>query len=305
MWLKSNRFVERLSWATSQNVWYAGFVGTDRTNASGEYRSAPGVRVERFDCIESTSGHARALIATGMIGDGARVFVARTQTGGIGRFKRAWSSPEGGLWMTLAWPTQEQELAALLDGLGLRVGVACLRVVQRAFEGHAENPHVRLKWPNDVMVHGRKVLGVLTELVHGPAPMARPWLLVGVGLNANVRVELLDEPVRSHATSLHTELGREVSLDALERALLDELCGALSGSGTPRELLSEAVASLHGLGRDTTVSLPDGTRVSGVLTGLNDHGVAVLDVDGRVFVPPLGAVIMSDVPLRRDISASE
>lgn len=239
------------------------------------------------------------------MGSAARAFVARTQTGGIGRFKRAWSSPEGGLWMTLAWPTRENELPKLLDGLGLRVGVACLRVVQRAFDGCADDPHVRLKWPNDVMVHGRKVLGVLTELVHGPAPEAQPWILVGVGLNANIKLELLEEPVRSHATSLRTELGRDVSLELLERAMLDELCIALTGSGTPRELLAEAVASLHGLGRDTTVLLPDGTRISGVLTGLNDHGVAVLDVEGRAFVPPLGTVIMSDVPPRLDVRANE
>lgn len=274
--------------------WYAPRVGMDQTNASSEHHIASAVRIERFDTIESTSGHARALIATGRMGSGVRGFVARTQSGGIGRFKRAWCSPEGGLWMTLAWPSREHELPLLLDGLGLRIGVACLRVVQRAFDGCTEDPHVRLKWPNDVMVHGRKVLGVLTELVHGPAPEARPWVLVGVGLNANIALELLDEPVRSHATSLRAELGREVSLELLERAMLEELCIALSGFGTPRELLVEAVAALHGLGRDIAVSLPDGTRISGVLTGLNDHGVAVLDVDGRVFVPPLGAVVMSD-----------
>jgi BirA family biotin operon repressor/biotin-[acetyl-CoA-carboxylase] ligase len=260
--------------------------------------------VERFATLDSTSSHARALVTTGRAGATPVAFVAQVQTSGIGRFQRAWSSPKGGLWLTLAWPADESTLQARLDGLGLRVGVACLRVVRETFQGFKADPHARLKWPNDVLVHGRKVLGVLTELVHEPAPDAQPWLLVGVGLNANVRVEELDEPLRSHATSLERELGHPVQLDVIEAHLLRELATALTASGLSRELLAEACDALHGLDRDTTVSLPDGTRVSGVLKGLNEHGIAVLDVDGRAFVPPMGSVIMSDPsPLRPDSSA--
>jgi BirA family transcriptional regulator, biotin operon repressor / biotin---[acetyl-CoA-carboxylase] ligase len=258
--------------------------------------SARALRIERFAEIDSTSGHARALIATGRIGVSPVAFVAGVQTNGVGRFRRAWSSPRGGLWLTLAWPAQESDLLARLDGLGLRIGVACLRVVRHAFSEFAGDPRIRLKWPNDVLVQGRKVLGVLTEVVHGPPPEARPWILVGVGLNANVQIDQFPESVRSHATTLLHELGREVSLDELESRLLAELLAALNARGLSRGLLVEAVEFLHGLDRDTTVSLPDGTRVTGVLTGLNDHGMAVLDVDGRVFVPPLGSIIMSDAP---------
>lgn len=274
-------------------------MGIDHQTASSNTCTPHAVRLERFQEIASTSGHARALIATGRFGNGPAALVAKVQTDGIGRFGRAWSSPEGGLWLTLAWPADEPDLHARLDGLGLRVGVACLRVVQHACKGFHGDPHVRLKWPNDVLVHGRKVLGVLTEVVHGPAPAARPWLLVGVGINVNVRIEALPEPVRSHATSLRRELGQPVRLDEIELDLLRELGAALSTTGLSRELLVEAGAALHGLDRDTTVSLPDGSRISGVLKGLNEHGMAVLDQDGRIFVPPLGSIITSDVPAVR------
>jgi BirA family biotin operon repressor/biotin-[acetyl-CoA-carboxylase] ligase len=254
------------------------------------------IPVVRFADIPSTSSHARAEIAAGRLGPAPVAFVAAHQSAGVGRFGRPWQSPDGGLWLTLAWPTTEAELEKTLDGLGLRVGIACLRAIRRALLEAPGDPHVRLKWPNDVLVHGRKVLGVLTEVVHGPAPASGAWVLVGVGVNANINLAMLSPDVRSHATSLARELGRVVDTEPLESDLLAELRGALTTHGLAREVIQEAAEHLHGLDRDTTVSLPDGTRISGVLKGLNDHGMAVLDVEGRVFVPPLGSVIMNDQP---------
>lgn len=255
------------------------------------------IPVIRFTEIDSTSGYARAQIAADRLTLRPVAFVAAKQSAGIGRFGRAWSSPEGGLWMTLAWPADLDNFSARLDGLGLRIGVACLRVVQRALVDQGSDAHVRLKWPNDVLVRGHKVLGVLTEIVHGP--VQRPWILVGVGINANFRPGELPDPISRQATTLQHELGRRVDLGALEADMLAELHGALTSAGLSKELLAEAAASLHGLDRDTTISLPDGTRISGVLTGLNEHGMAVLDIDGRAFVPPPGSVVMGEVSEKR------
>ncbi len=257
----------------------------------------PGVAIDasipivRFSEIESTSGFARAEIAAGRL-TAPTVVVATRQTGGLGRFKRPWASPDGGLWMSLAWPCLESELQERLDGLGLRVGVACLRAVRRIIGASERVPPVRLKWPNDVVIAGKKVLGVLTEVVHAPAGARTAWIIVGVGVNANFDTRDLPEALRDHSTTLQAELGHRIDAIALETDLLAELHGALVARGVSRELLVEAIAALHGLDRDTTVTLPDGTRVSGVLKGLNEHGIAVLDIDGRVFVPPLGSVIM-------------
>ena len=269
-----------------------------RSAASSTRDSSSAPRITRFAEIPSTSGHARAEIGAGRLSPHPNVFVAMAQTDGVGRFHREWQSPPGGLWLTLAWPTTEPELDKVLDGLGLRIGVGCLRIVNRALAGATGDPHVRLKWPNDILVHGRTVLGVLTEVVHGPPPEARPWILIGVGINANIDLNGLRGEVRTHATSLAAELGKPVDLAALEADLLAELQHTLTTQGLPREVLQEAAESLHGLNRDTTVSLPDGTRIAGMLTGLNEHGMAVLDIEGRTFVPPLGSVIMNDQPAR-------
>ncbi len=262
------------------------------------------VRVEapcpivRFEEIDSTSAHARREIQAGRLAAAPVAFVAARQTAGVGRFGRAWASPIGGLWFTLAWPSAEADLPRVIDGLGLRVGVACLRVVRRALQDAPTDPFVRLKWPNDVLAHGRKVLGALTEVVHEPTPGNRPWLVVGVGINANFDPVALPEEFRSHATTLAQERGQRVDTALLEVDLYHELRGAITADGLDRETIVEAGHFLHGLGRDAIVSLPDGSKVSGVLKGLNDHGMAVLDVDGRTFVPPLGSIIVNDHPAR-------
>ena len=81
----------------------------------------------KLDTIDSTNRYARAEVESGRLSaDGATVFVAARQTGGVGRFGRAWASPLGGLWYTLAWPV----VGDVLDGLGLRVGVACVEFVR-------------------------------------------------------------------------------------------------------------------------------------------------------------------------------
>lgn len=247
------------------------------------------VPITRIKETSSTNAHAKDLALTGRLGISPICFVAETQSAGVGRFGREWVSPKGGLWLTLAWPTTESDLPEILEGLGLRIGVACLRVVQRIVASGARRPIVKLKWPNDIMLAGHKVLGELTEVLSAPS---NPWLIVGVGINANFPRSALPESLRATATTLHEELGHDVDLKLLESDLLSELSEALATKGLPREILDEAGQHLHALNRDIAVSLPDGSRATGVLRGLNEHGMAVLETDSGPFVPPLGSAIM-------------
>ena len=90
------------------------------------------INIEQLDVVDSTSVHARRLIDAGAFGKAPRLFVALEQTGGVGRFGRAWASPLGGVWLTLGWPVTELA-PAVLDGLGLRIGLALLHAVDNAF----------------------------------------------------------------------------------------------------------------------------------------------------------------------------
>ncbi len=258
-------------------------------------RSKPGslsrdaIPIIRLREIDSTNAHARRLARAGKLARTPVAFVAERQTAGVGRFGRAWASPVGGLWLTLAWPIPESQLQSVIDGLGLRIGVACLRVIQRVVARGARRPIVKLKWPNDILVAGHKVLGELTEIVHAPE---LAWAIVGVGMNANFPRARLPHELHATATTLQEETGHPIDLAALERDLLQELTAALTARGLSRELLAEAGDHLHGVGRDIALSMPDGSRAAGTLTGLNEHGLAVLQTDAGTLVAPLGAAIM-------------
>jgi BirA family biotin operon repressor/biotin-[acetyl-CoA-carboxylase] ligase len=245
----------------------------------------PPVRLERFDVLDSTNLHARRQIRSGAIGahDGPVLYIAAEQTGGLGRHGRPWSSPRGGLWMTLVSPVD----SALdsLQTLGLRVGAACLAAMVRVCEGGPDGAAgVRLKWPNDVLVDGRKILGVLSETVRHPA--GGTWALIGVGVNANFPAALLPVGLRREPTSLLDRLGREVDLDDLREDLCARLLAALNEPNTAAAL-SLTRERLFGLGGPVTLSLPGGAPIRGTLVGLSDDGLPVVRTsEGQVVALP-------------------
>ena len=186
--------------------------------------------VEFHDRIDSTSDQARRLVDDGR--PLPALVVAERQARGRGRMGRRWESDTArGLWFTVAHGAGGQGggeqgaggHGAGADGRGssgrvaqghgagvlpLRAGLA----VAVALEAVAPSVRIRVKWPNDLLVEGRKVGGILCERASGA-------VLVGVGLNLNHRAHELPE-VTPPATSLRLESGRwQQRGQVLERAL--------------------------------------------------------------------------------------
>ncbi len=152
-------------------------------------------------------------LATKGTGEGT-VVVAETQTGGKGRFGREWASPEGGLWFSVILrPRTQSEHATKLT---LLASVAAAEVIRSMYGLTAE-----IKWPNDVLVNGKKACGILSESkIKGEAI---DFAVLGIGINANFDVEALPSNVHESATTLKHELDREVSREALLCELLDRM----------------------------------------------------------------------------------
>ena len=129
--------------------------------------------------------------------------VAASQTSGRGRYDRRWSSPDtGGLYLT-TWIRHDRTpegAANLSQGTALALALLCQKL---------GIPEIRLKWPNDLLLSGRKAAGILAECFSGKDGIG---IAVGVGLNVAVPQEVLDT-VGQPATSLSRELGRNLSLD--------------------------------------------------------------------------------------------
>jgi BirA family biotin operon repressor/biotin-[acetyl-CoA-carboxylase] ligase len=174
--------------------------------------AAPAPSIVRLGRVESTQTIAFALAADGAP-DGT-VVVADSQAAGRGRRGRAWLDEPGA--SLLASIVMRPRLApARLPGLSLAAGVAVAEALTRA-----AGVTPRLKWPNDVLVNGRKIAGILLESRFG-AETERATTILGIGVNLTQRVFPADLVQR--ATSLWLVSGRRVDRDALLTALLDTL----------------------------------------------------------------------------------
>lgn len=203
--------------------------------------------------------------------------MASEQTGGMGRLGRAWSSPLGGLWMTLAWPLAPEGWALHVEGLGLRVGVVCAETIRRVAPDERAAQRIRLKWPNDVLLDGLKVCGALVEVVIGSNGLR--WALVGVGVNADFGREALPEAIRPRATTLRSAFGAPINLDTLRDDLIRSLARAASERGAPARTLDVARAMLAGVGEHAVFTTPDGGRLEGTLRGIDAQGRAIIESD--------------------------
>src|SRR5437016_413695 len=138
------------------------------------------------------------------------VVLAEEETAGRGRFERRWASPKGGLYMSLVLRP------ARLDSPHLLTLVGALSVVEGV--KIATGIHSGIRWPNDVMVTGRKVAGVLgTAHYSGPSP---DYVVVGIGVNCN-QSERSPGGLWPSSTSLMEALGAKVDLKAIRDQVLD------------------------------------------------------------------------------------
>lgn len=156
--------------------------------------------------MASTNDEAKRLASDGA--PEGTVVVAETQTAGRGRRGRVWASPKGNLYVSMILRPRIEPAAAppLAPAMGLAVALAIEDVAPLTAE---------LKWPNDVLVGGKKVAGVLTESVIAGGKLSA--VIVGIGVN--VGVELPPE-LAEIATTLSREAARNVRREEMEEALL-------------------------------------------------------------------------------------
>ncbi len=205
-----------------------------RREALESLTSPLATKVELHEEIGSTQERARELAREDA--PHGTLVISKVQTGGRGRLGRRWRSPAGGLWLSLV----------LRPGISTRVAA---RTTQTAAVGVAKalrgfGVEARIKWPNDLLVDGRKICGILAESSVESVPVAakragpgaeRPvdFVILGVGLNANVEREDLGVPDRD-VTTLRSELGHDVDpTESLESLLsyLDAELGRIEDFG--------------------------------------------------------------------------
>ncbi len=202
-----------------------------------------GRRLEYRAVLGSTQDLARRLARTGAP-EGTVVLGGR-QTAGRGRLGRSFLSPRGGLYLTVILRPSSGSASG-----GRALPIIAALAVARGLERVA-GVSTGLKWPNDVLVGGRKICGILleSELV-GPVVS---YVLVGIGVNVNADMSAYPE-IAASATSAAAEAGGEVSREALAAAILNELEGLYLAARVGQPVLDEWRARLETLGRQVRVT---------------------------------------------------
>ncbi|MBA7642136.1 Bifunctional ligase/repressor BirA [subsurface metagenome] len=180
-----------------------------------------GKKIYHFKEIGSTNDLAIELAQKGI--EEGTIVIAETQTKGKGRLGREWSSPLGGLWLSIILrpeilPTQAPRMT-VIAALGVAKTIRKLYFLKAL-----------IKWPNDVLIRSpitdhrspfKKVCGILTEM--GAEQDTVNYVVIGIGVNLNIDIKKFPVEFRKNTTSLEKELGRKIDRVEFTKRMLKEI----------------------------------------------------------------------------------
>ena len=236
---------------------------------------------------ESTMDDARSMLQRWRFQDGA-VMLAESQTAGRGRAGRAWvSPPDVNLHFTVILRLGDRDPRSLSYVTPLAIAEA----IEALATSKGASLRVDLKWPNDALVGGLKVAGVLIEAATSPED--EPVALIGVGINVNIDPAAYPE-IADIATSIKAALGFEVPREVLLAVFCDQFERlyeeAASGSRRPFEAWKQRLVTLG----SEVVATGGGQELRGVGVDVNDDGTLVIETpDGVRHTVEAGDVTLS------------
>jgi len=259
------------------------------THAPPEPHLPPDWRVMHIDSLDSTNAALKRVVEQeGDVHEGLMIW-ANTQTAGRGRAGRTWVSPRGNVYTSILIAAPDERTRA--PELGFVAAVALRECILELPRHNAGEPKISCKWPNDILVEGEKVSGILPEMVSDDS--GRAWVVLGIGINL-AAVQLDPGAYPPTALSLHhIDTTPAHVLTVLTRSLHKWLAKWRDGGfGIIR---TEWLNCGPNVGSDVAVGLPEGA-VSGTFIGLDDDGALLLEtrkgqrriVAGDVLFGPAG-----------------
>ena len=204
------------------------------------------------------------------------VIISEKQTQAKGRSGKHWASPLGGVWLSIILnPNVDHSKLPLIT---LATGVAVAKTLENI---GVENPEI--KWPNDIMINGKKVCGILTEAVAKFNTIEN--VIIGVGIDANLDIEQFPEELQSGTTTLKKELGRDGNENLLIKTFLEEfekISEQFSHEGY-EDILKEWRKRSYSIGKIVEVREPFNTYYDAYVLGLSKEGALVVEkIDGTL-----------------------
>lgn len=198
-----------------------------------------------FDKLSSTQTYAQNLIRSGKV-SGRTIILANSQTAGHGRYRRTWVSKPGNLYVSFIYETEKRD-----PKLSYSVAVA----IAETLISFGIMPTI--KWPNDILIDGKKISGTLIEY-------AKDFVVVGIGINIKSNPN-----VRFYETTKVADFAPKISRDELLSALIKQMDIWTTRNFTSiknrwLELAANLNKTITYRGRDA------------ILCGLNDYGALIL-----------------------------
>ena len=214
------------------------------------------------------------------------VILAEEQVRGRGRLGRIWTAPPGSsilcsVLLRPRFPPRQGFYLTIAASLAILRAIRTLTVdgepQTTSTKSKIQNPKSKIKWPNDVLVNGSKVAGVLCESEFNGGEWA--FAVVGFGINVNLPTESFGE-MQARATSLSAELGHEIDRAALLALVLEELeaCYLALQEGQMQPTFQAWTDALETLGKRVTVNEPGG-NLTGTAVRVDSDGALIVKTD--------------------------
>lgn len=173
-----------------------------------------GKEIYYFPELKSTNiiSKEKALYRAEGINEGTLI-IAERQSAGKGRLGREWFSPAGGIWFSII--LYPQLSPSYISRITLMTAVAVVKAIKICTQIKSQ-----IKWPNDILVNEKKVCGILTEM--SAELDIINWVVVGIGVNVNIKQQEFPEDIRERTTSLKEVLGKKVLRVKLAQVFLQE-----------------------------------------------------------------------------------
>lgn len=212
------------------------------------------------------------------------VIIAERQSAGKGRLGRKWFSPEGGICLSIIlYPRLSP---SYITRITLMTAVAVVKSIERCAKIKTQ-----IKWPNDILINNKKVCGILTEM-SAELDMIN-WVVVGVGINANISQGEFPEDIKDNSASLKEILGEKISRVRLVQIFLEEFekCYELLKRMDISSTLKEWKSYSHTLGKKIKVDIREKV-VTGEAIDISEEGALILrKEDGKLIKIIFGTIV--------------
>ena len=227
-----------------------------------------------FDEVKSTNTVAKFLAMNGA--ENGTVVISEKQTDAKGRSGKAWASPIGGIWLSLI--VKPNVDYSKLPMITIGTGVAVAKAIERTGITSAE-----IKWPNDIIIHDKKVCGILTEAVTTFNTIDS--VIIGVGIDANIDIEDFPEELQDGTTTLADELGRKEDENVLIRLFLEEFekIAETFNEGDYESILKDWRKRSYSVGKIVEVREPFNKNFDAYVVGIGREGALIVEkIDGTL-----------------------